>query len=96
MSKQEHFAKPMTPNEFQECLDTMGLKQKQYAAMIGVGRLAISKRKSGESKIPSEGAILLRLLAAKPQLVKDAWEAAGKPEGVEVSAAGRPPIRSDD
>lgn len=96
MSKLDEFAKPMTPDEFQECLDAMGLKQKQYAAMIGVGRLAISKRKSGESKIPSEGAILVRILAENPQLVKDAWEAAGKPEGVEASAAGRPPIRSDN
>jgi transcriptional regulator with XRE-family HTH domain len=93
MSTRDKFKEPMTPDEFQKCLDAAGLAQKQYAAMVGVTPIAIAKRKSGESNIPPEGAILLRLLAAKPKLVKDAWEAAGKPEGIEVSAAGRPPIR---
>jgi DNA-binding transcriptional regulator YiaG len=93
MSKTNNFKEPMPPEEFQGCLDSAKLTQKEYAAMIGVGPIALAKRKSGENRIPPEGAILLRLLAAKPQLVKDAWEAAGLKGGVEVSPAGRPPKR---
>ena len=93
MSKTNSFSKPMSPDEFQDSLDAANLAQTQYAAMVGVSPIAIAKRKSGENKIPPEGAILLRLLSKRPELVPVAWEAAGKPEGVEVSAAGRPPKR---
>ncbi len=91
MSDQTKFKKPMDGAEFQECLNRAGLAQKQYAAMIGVKGVAIAKRKAGTTNIPPEGALLLRVMAQRPEIVDLVWEAAGRPEGVEISPAGRPP-----
>lgn len=91
MNEKTEFKNPMDGPEFQDCLNRAGLAQKQYAAMIGVNSIAIAKRKAGTTKIPSEGAILLRVMAQRPEIVDLVWEAAGRPEGVEVSPSGRPP-----
>lgn len=78
----------MTGEEMQACLDKTGLNQRAYGDLIGLSDGQIRKRRSGYSGIPLEGAILLRLLNAHPQLLKEAWAFSGLPEGREVAPPG--------
>ena len=80
----------MTKKEFQDCLDMAGLSQLAYADLIGLTGSTVRRRKSGDSRIPTEGIILLRLLAAHPELLPEAWAAAGMPGGRQVRPRGRP------
>lgn len=84
----------MDGREFQDCLDRIGISQKQYAGLAELESSTLRRRKVNQSAISTEAAILLRLLAERPELLPLAWAKSGLPEGVEhLSPAGRPPLR---
>jgi DNA-binding transcriptional regulator YiaG len=80
----------MTGDEMQRCLDAVGMNQRDYAVLVEVDETAVRKRRADTRDISAEGAILLRLLAAHPELLDEAWGAAGLPGGREVRPRGRP------
>ncbi len=78
MSKRNELHKPMTPREFEECLEILGLTQQEYAAIAGISYQTINKRSVGRSRVPNEGVLLLRLLIERPELVPVLEGIAGK------------------
>lgn len=85
----------MSGQEFQQCLDAAGLSQKQYSIMAEVSANTIGRRKINIANTTPEAALLVRLLAERPELVPLAWKLVGIPEGIAGSKRGRPAIRDE-
>ncbi len=69
----------MDGTEFKRCLCEMGMTQTGYAELIERDGSTVRRRTFDASEIPTEGAILARLLARHPELVEEAKELAGLP-----------------
>lgn len=94
MSKKSTFTAPMDFTEFRDALNGLGLSQPQYSALTGLNLSTINRRTTGQSEVPSEAAILLRILNSRPELIELAWKVAGLPGGIENRPVGRPPKRA--
>ena len=81
---------PMSSQELREILTALDLKQQDLADLAGSGLRAAKKWALGEADVPGAVAHLLRLLAAHPELLPEAWAAAGLPDGRQVRPRGRP------
>ena len=82
--------RPMPPQELREILAELGLTRLDLEVLAGSGERAARKWAKGESEVPGAVAHLMRLLRAHPELLPEAWAAAGMPEGQQVRPRGRP------
>lgn len=61
----------MTPNQFRSALDRLGLSQAGAARLLGADPRTARRWALGERAVPTDVAILLRLLLAKKITIED-------------------------
>jgi plasmid maintenance system antidote protein VapI len=80
MSKKSNPRVPMGGAEFKQCLESIGLSEYVYSEVIGLSHGTVNRRVNDKSAVPPETAILVRLLASRPELLPLVYELAGWPE----------------
>lgn len=76
MSKKSHFRAPMSGREFKQCLDKLDLGEAEYAELMGMSHGTINRRCNDKSTVPSETAVLLRILSKRTELMPLVYTAA--------------------
>ncbi len=59
----------MTPPQFREAIEALGLTQEKAAMLVGASPRTARKWVLGEARVPGSVAVLLRLLLARPELL---------------------------
>jgi DNA-binding transcriptional regulator YiaG len=84
----------MTGEELREIIERMELTQVAYADLMGVTGMAVRRwltdKQETNRSIPKPVARYTRLLLANPDLLQQAWEIAGLPDGRKAKPRGRP------
>lgn len=90
MAKRATHPKPMGADELMRILEQLGLMQEDLSALVNVGSRTVRNWKLDSGQVTDGGAVvLLRLLEKHPDLLSEAWTAAGMPEGRGAAPRGK-------
>lgn len=84
----------MTGAEMKEAIRELGLSQVAFSDLLGVDGSSVRRWLSGSMAITEPVARYTRLLLANPDLLQQAWEIAGLPDGRSAAPRGRPRKKS--
>lgn len=80
----------MTNEELKVAIAALDLSQVEYAALMCVSDVTVRRWIAGSRAVPPTTEAYTNLLLAKPDMLHDAWVAAGLPNGRKVAPRGRP------